>query len=134
VAYEQSFGFDAPPFTYKDFEESDVLVFVGASPCIAHPIVWERVMMNRKDPKILVVDPRRTETAQAATTHIALAPKSDLGFFYAVAHVLIREGWIDRAYVAAHVDGYEDFAAHVSAYAPAPRAARAGPAPGLIHA
>ena len=44
VAYKQCFGFDAPPYTYADFEESDVLVFVGANPCIAHPIMWERVM------------------------------------------------------------------------------------------
>jgi assimilatory nitrate reductase catalytic subunit len=46
TAYKQSFGFDAPPFTYQDLEESDVLVFVGANPCIAHPIMWERVMRN----------------------------------------------------------------------------------------
>lgn len=132
VAYKQSFGFDAPPFTYKDFEESDVLVFVGANPCIAHPIMWERVMMNRKNPKILVVDPRRTETAQAATTHIALAPKSDLGFFYAVAHVIIREGWIDRAFIDAHVTGYEDFARHVAAYAPETVADTCGLEPAAI--
>ncbi len=46
VAYKQSFGFDAPPYTYADFEESDVLVFIGANPCIAHPIMWQRVMRN----------------------------------------------------------------------------------------
>ncbi len=55
VAYKESFGFDAPPFTYADFEESDVLVFIGANPCIAHPIMWQRVMRNRRNPKILVV-------------------------------------------------------------------------------
>jgi assimilatory nitrate reductase catalytic subunit len=118
VAYKQSFGFDAPPFSYKDFEESDVLVFVGANPCIAHPIMWERVMMNKHNPKILVVDPRFTETAQAATRHYALAPKADLTFFYAVAHVLIREGWVDHGYVDAHTTGYEDFARHVADYPP----------------
>jgi assimilatory nitrate reductase catalytic subunit len=75
-------------------------------------------MMNKHDPKIVVVDPRFTETAQAATRHYALAPKSDLAFFYAVAHVLVREAWIDRAYVDVHVTGYEDFARHVADYAP----------------
>ena len=44
VAYKQAFGFDAPPYTYADFEESDVIVLVGANLCIAHPILWERVM------------------------------------------------------------------------------------------
>src|SRR5690606_12117595 len=126
VAYKQAFGFDAPPFTYKDFEESDVLVFVGANPCIAHPIMWERVMMNRNNPRIIVVDPRRTETAQAATHHVAIATKGDLAFFYAVTHVIIREGWIDRAFIDAHVTGYEDLARHVAAYAPEAVAATCG--------
>src|SRR6185437_2950137 len=78
VAYKQSFGFDAPPFTYADFEESDVLVFIGANPCIAHPIMWHRVMRNPHSPEIIVVDPRATETAMAATQHYAIQPKSDL--------------------------------------------------------
>src|SRR6187431_280064 len=95
VAYKQSFGFDAPPYSYRDFEESDVLVFVGANPCIAHPILWERVMMNPRKPEIVVVDPRQTETALAASRHFALLPKSDLPLLYSVAHVLIREGWLD---------------------------------------
>ena len=78
VAYKQAFGFDAPPYTYADFEESDVLVFVGANPCIAHPIMWERVLRNPQQPEIIVIDPRRTETAMAATQHLPLAPKTDL--------------------------------------------------------
>jgi len=47
VAYKESFGFDAPPFTYADFEESDVLVFIGSNLCIAHPIMWQRVRRNQ---------------------------------------------------------------------------------------
>ncbi len=97
VAYKESFGFDAPPYTYQDLEESDVLVFVGANVCIAHPIMWQRVMRNPHRPEIIVVDPRRTETAMAATMHLALRPKSDLDLFYGIAHILIAEGWIDRA-------------------------------------
>ena len=46
VAYKQAFGFDAPPYTYQDLEESDCIVLVGANLCIAHPILWERVMRN----------------------------------------------------------------------------------------
>lgn len=116
VAYKQSFGFDAPPYTYRDFEESDVIVLVGANLCIAHPILWERVKLNRHQPEIIVVDPRKTETAMQATRHLAIAPKSDLELFYGVAHVLIREGWIDRQYIAAHTTGFDDFAAHVEAF------------------
>jgi anaerobic selenocysteine-containing dehydrogenase len=126
VAYKQAFGFDAPPYTYKDFEESDVLFFIGANPCIAHPIMWERVCKNPNRPKIVVIDPRRTETAQAATQHVPLKPKSDLVLFYAIAHVLIREGWIDRPYIEARTSGFEAFCDHVQAYTPERAAARSG--------
>ena len=50
VAYKQAFGFDAPPYTYADFEESDVIVLVGSNLCIAHPILWQRVMRNPHQP------------------------------------------------------------------------------------
>ncbi len=110
VAYKQSFGFDAPPYTYADFEESDVLVFVGSNPCIAHPIMWQRVMRNKNCPEIIVVDPRTTETAMAATQHCAIQPKSDLVLLYGLANILIASGWIDRDYIRAHTTGFEEFA------------------------
>ena len=111
VAYKESFGFDAPPYTYQDLEESDVMVFVGANPCIAHPILWHRVLRNPHRPQIIVVDPRRTETAMAATTHLPLKPKSDLELFYGLANILIVNGWIDRPFIDAHTSGFDQFAA-----------------------
>ena len=116
VAYKQAFGFDAPPYTYRDFEESDVLVFVGANPCIAHPIMWGRVCKNPHDPTIVVIDPRHTETAMAARLHLALRPKSDLSLLYGVARLLVARGWIDRPFLDAHTSGFESFAAYVSGY------------------
>lgn len=113
TAYKESFGFDAPPFTYQDFEESDALIFIGANPCIAHPIMWQRVNRNPHHPEIIVVDPRKTETAMAATQHYAIKPKSDLIFLYGVAHALNAKGWIDREYIAAHTNGFEDFEKYV---------------------
>ena len=50
AAYKQSFGFDAPPYTYADFEESDVIILVGSNLCIAHPIMWQRVLRNKHRP------------------------------------------------------------------------------------
>ncbi|HEV3025031.1 MAG TPA: molybdopterin oxidoreductase family protein, partial [Pirellulales bacterium] len=126
VAYKESFGFDAPPYTYQDLEESDVLVFVGANVCIAHPILWERVVRNRHQPEIVVVDPRRTETAMQATQHFALKPKGDLELFYGLARILIAEGWIDRDYIDAHTTGFDDFTAHVAEYTPERVAAATG--------
>ncbi|GIW44689.1 MAG: nitrate reductase catalytic subunit [Candidatus Binatia bacterium] len=118
VAYKECFGFDAPPYTYADLEESEVIVLVGANLAIAHPILWERVLRNRQLRALIVIDPRRTETAAAATMHVRLAPKSDLVLFYGLAHLLLREGWYDRSFVAAHTVGFEAFAAHVAAYPP----------------
>ena len=116
VAYKQAFGFDAPPYTYRDFEESDVLVFVGANPCLAHPILWERVLRNRHDPAIVVIDPRVTETAMQATEHLSIRPKSDQALFYGLARLLIERGWIDRAYIDAHTRGFDEYAAAVDPY------------------
>lgn len=116
VAYKESFGFDAPPFTYADFEESDVLIFIGANPCIAHPIMWQRVMANRHKPEILVVDPRKTETAMAATQHYPIRPKSDLVLLYGIANLLISSGWIDQNFIAAHTEGFEEFSNFVKPF------------------
>ena len=116
VAYKQAFGFDAPPYTYRDLEESDVLVFVGANPCLAHPILWERVLRNRHDPAIVVIDPRVTETAMQATEHLPIRPKSDQALFYGLARLLIERGWIDRAYIDAHTRDFDEYAAAVEPY------------------
>ncbi|MDB6139563.1 MAG: narB2 [Verrucomicrobiaceae bacterium] len=118
VAYKQSFGFDAPPYTYADYEESDVLIFFGSNPCIAHPIMWQRVLMNKRSPKIVVVDPRRTETAMAATHYYAIRPKSDLVLLYGLAHLLVKRGAVDPKFIEASTSGYEAFAAFVAAFDP----------------
>ena len=116
VAYKQSFGFDAPPYTYQDFEESDVIVLVGANLCVAHPIMWQRVLRNPNQPRLIVVDPRRTETAMCADQHVPLKPKSDLTLFYGLAHLLFQRGWINPTFIEAHTNGADDFARHVSEF------------------
>lgn len=125
TAYKQSFGFDAPPATYADFEESDVIVLVGSNLCIAHPILWQRVMRNRRNPEIIVIDPRSTETAQAATRHISPKPKGDLALFYALAHCIIRDDRVDEESLA-NTTGFEEFVRFVRDYSPAAVAERTG--------
>ena len=116
VAYKQAFGFDAPPYTYADFEESDVIVLVGSNLCIAHPILWQRVMRNPHQPEIVVIDPRATETSMAATQHLALYPKSDLTLLYGVARILIERDWLDREFIKSHTSGFDAFAEFVKDY------------------
>ena len=116
VAYKQAFGFDAPPYSYRDAEESDCLIFIGANPVIAHPIFWDRVKRNRRQPDIVVLDPRHTETARQATLHLALQPKSDLVLLYGLANWLISHGHVQQDWVDQHTAGFEQFAQHVSAF------------------
>ena len=118
VSYKQSFGFDAPPYTYKDFEESDVIVLVGSNLCIAHPIMWERVAMNPHNPEIVVIDPRKTETAVAGTQHYPIKPKSDLSFFYGLANQLIQQGHIKQEYIDKYTNGFDGFVEHVKNFTP----------------
>jgi anaerobic selenocysteine-containing dehydrogenase len=125
TAYKQAFGFDAPPATYADFEESDVIVLVGSNLCIAHPILWQRVMRNPRNPQIIVIDPRATETAQAATQHVPVAPKGDLALLYTLAHCIIRDGRTDRRSIS-QTHGFDEFASFVHAYSPRETAARTG--------
>lgn len=116
VAYKQAFGFDAPPYTYDDFEESDVIVLVGSNLCLAHPILWERIMRNLHRPEIIVIDPRMTETAMNATQHLAVLPKGDLPLLYGVARILIENEWIDREFIERSTSGFDAFADYVAQY------------------
>ena len=79
VAHKQSYGFDAPGYTLKDLELSDTLIFIGSNPVVAHPIVWGRVRQNQvPGHKIIVIDPRKSETAMNADYHYELKPRTDL--------------------------------------------------------
>ncbi len=133
VAYKQSFGFDAPPFTYADFELSDTLIFIGANPCIAHPIMWQRVLRNKNQPHIIVIDPRRTETAMNATQHLPLAPKSDLTLLYGLANLLVQNGWVNSEFIAQSTTGYAEFAEFVRQFTPDKVAAETGLTVGEIY-
>jgi len=119
VAYKESFGFDAPPYTYADFEQSDVIVLIGSNLTVAHPIMWERIAKNRNDPRVIVIDPRRTETAMAATHHIPLAPKSDLVLLYGLAHLLIEGDLLDEAFIDSNTSGFAEVRRAMKRYRPA---------------
>ena len=114
VAHKQAYGFDAPPFTYADFEESDVIILIGSNLCIAHPILWERVLRNKHDPYVVVIDPRRTETAVAASEHLQLRPTSDLALLCGLANELVRLDAVDHAFIDEHTNGFDDWLAVAS--------------------
>ncbi len=132
VAYKEALGFDAPPYTYADFEHSDVLVFIGSNLCIAHPILWQRVLRNPHRPRIIVIDPRRTETAAAATHHLPIRPKSDLVLLYGLANVIIQSRWHKPEFIRAHTSGFDEFAEFVRTFTPDHVAAETGLSVGEI--
>ncbi len=132
TAYKQSFGFDAPPYTYDDFEQSDCIVFIGANPCIAHPIMWERLLRNPNHPEVIVLDPRRTETAMAATQHLPLKPKSDLVLLYAITSEIISQGYVDYSFVQQHTNHFDELVRHVAHFTPESVAETSGISPDVI--
>ncbi|WP_320928276.1 molybdopterin oxidoreductase family protein [Hungatella sp.] len=108
VAHKQSYGFDAPGYTLKDLELSDTIIFIGANPVVAHPILWKRVRQN-PDKKVIVIDPRKSETAMNADYWYPVKCRGDLYLLYTLANVLIEKGWIDQKYIEAHTEGYGEF-------------------------
>ncbi|HEY6556761.1 MAG TPA: hypothetical protein VI072_05795 [Polyangiaceae bacterium] len=76
----------------------------------AFTIMCERICNNPHSPQIIVVDPRRTETAMAASVHLPIRPKSDLVLFYGLAALLIERGFIDRDFIERHTTGFDAFA------------------------
>lgn len=117
VAHKQSYGFDAPGFTLKDLELSDRIIFIGANPVVAHPILWGRVRQNQAPGhKIIVIDPRRSETAMNADHWYGLKWRSDLLLLYTIAHLLIEKDYLDHRFVEEHTEHFEEFKEFVKAY------------------
>ncbi|HAF53727.1 MAG TPA: nitrate reductase [Thauera sp.] len=129
AAYKQTLGADAPPCAYEDFDHTDCLLIAGGNPAYAHPVAFRRIEDARKarpHMKLIVIDPRRTDTAAAADLHLALLPGTDIWLYNAMLHVLLREGLIDAAFIAAHTEGFEALRTHVAAVTPTVAAEKCG--------
>jgi assimilatory nitrate reductase catalytic subunit len=117
VAHKQSYGFDAPGYTLQDLELSDTLVFIGSNPVVAHPIVWGRVCQNQvPGHKVIVIDPRKSETAMNADYHYEIRPKADLLLLYTVANQLIEKDYLDHEFIEAHTEKFHEFKEFVKSY------------------
>ena len=114
--YKATLGADAPPGCYEDIDHATCIFIAGSNTAYAHPILFRRIEDARKnnpDLKLIVVDPRRTDTASAADLHLAILPGTDVVLFNAMLHVMLWEGWCDMAYIAAHTNGFEALKATV---------------------
>lgn len=117
VAHKQSYGFDAPGYTLNDLELSDTIVLIGANPVVAHPIVWGRILKNQvPGHKVIVVDPRKSETAMNADYWYGLKHRSDLLLFYTIANQLIEKDYLDHKFIEEHTERFEEFKEFVKEY------------------
>ena len=121
AGYKRTLGADAPPACYEDLAHAATLFIAGSNTAFAHPILFRRIEdAKRANPslKIIVVDPRRTETADAADLYLQILPGTDVALFNGMLHVMLWEGWTDSAYIAAHTVGFEALKARVRDFAP----------------
>jgi assimilatory nitrate reductase catalytic subunit len=138
AGYKQTLGADAPPCSYEDIDHAGVIFIAGANPAIAHPILYRRIEdAKAANPqlRVIVADPRRSESCALADLHLPLKPGTDVALFNAMLQVMISEQLIDSAYIAAHTEGFAALVAAVQAFTPDAAAAICGvPAAAIIQA
>lgn len=117
AGYKATLGADAPPACYDDVKHAQCLFFVGSNAAWAHPILFRRIEDARAaNPgmKVIVADPRRTDTAGMADLFLPIQPGSDVMLFNGMLHLMLREGWVDATYIGAHTAGFEALKALVA--------------------
>lgn len=121
AGYKQTLGADAPPPCYEDIDQADVIFLVGSNTAYAHPIVYRRIEDARKanpELKVIVADPRRTDTAREADLFLPILPGTDVALFNGMLHICLWEDLIDVDYIAAHTEGFAELKQTVREYTP----------------
>ncbi len=116
VGYKMSLGEDSVPISYDDIEIADCIFVAGANPAWCHPILWRRVeAAKEKNPhlKIIVSDPRKTQTCAIADVHLQVNPGTDITLHHAIGRCLIEDGNIDSNFITSNTNGYEKYCATV---------------------
>jgi assimilatory nitrate reductase catalytic subunit len=125
AGYKQTLGADAPPACYEDVDSADCIFIAGSNAAWAHPVLFRRI--EKAGPKnLIVVDPRKTETARAATLHLQIAPGTDVALFNGMLHVMLAEGWCDEDYIRRHTEGFDAVRETVREFDPKAAAAVCG--------
>ncbi|MFY7941529.1 MAG: molybdopterin-dependent oxidoreductase, partial [Burkholderiaceae bacterium] len=122
AGYKATLGADSPPCNYDDLAHAHTLFISGSNTAWAHPILMRRIEdARRANPRqrMIVVDPRKTETADMAELHLQILPGSDIALYHGMLHLMLWEGWIDTRYIAAHTQGFEALKTRVREYTPA---------------
>ena len=110
AGYKATLGADAPPACYDDVNHAQTLFITGSNTAWAHPVLFRRIEdAKQANPamKIIVVDPRRTDTCEVADLHLQIQPGTDVLLYQGLLHLMLWEGWTDAAYIAAHTTGFD---------------------------
>lgn len=112
VGYKKTFGEDSVPISYEDIELADCFLIAGANPAWCHPILFRRIEKRKEenpDVKIIVVDPRKTDTASFADLHLQLLSGTDVVLYNAIGRCLYKRGLIDEAFINKHTEGFDAY-------------------------
>ena len=118
AGYAQTLGEDAVPVSYEDIEFADCFFIAGANPAWCHPILFRRIEERKRtnpDVKIIVVDPRKTQTCAVADLHLQINPGTDIYLYHAIARILIENGDVDINFIKNHTQDFEKYYASVFA-------------------
>jgi assimilatory nitrate reductase catalytic subunit len=121
AGYKQTLGADAPPTCYDDVNHAQCIFIVGSNTAYAHPVLFRRIEdAKAANPalKIIFCDPRRTDTAEIADLYLPILPGTDVSLFNGMLHIMLWEGWLDSAFIAAHTSGFDVLKATVRDYTP----------------
>ena len=113
MGYKQTFGSDGPVGCYEDFEKADVIMLIGANIADNHPILKLHIMKNKKDKKIIVIDPRKSKTAQMADIFLPIKPRSDLALINGLCYIILEQGWEDEQFINERTTGFKEFKKHI---------------------
>jgi len=110
VGFISTIGADAPPACYDDVEKADLFFIAGNNMAVSVPVLFARVGNAKENNKtrIIVVDPRKTETASIADIHLQIQPGTDIALNNALANVLFEEGYVDEETVEKYASGLDD--------------------------
>jgi assimilatory nitrate reductase catalytic subunit len=106
----RAFGEDVVPGVYADWDEADLVVLVGSNTAWCHPVLYQRLLAARatRGTRIVVIDPRRTATADDADLHLPLAPGSDVSLFNGLLRHLAATGAVNQDWIERHTTGFAD--------------------------
>lgn len=125
--YKLSLGADGPPGSYQDFDQADLFFVIGANMADCHPILFLRMMDRVKaGAKLIVVDPRRSATADKADLFLQIKPGTDLLLLNGLLHLLHKNGHSDPAFIAEFTEGWEVMPDFLAEYTPDYVAAHTG--------